>query len=234
MGTLQPGIDGPSVIDRAVDGTAGSAGTGLRSSAEAVSSGTHTPDDYRTRGSLLARISGRDEAGWAEFYALYAPLVVWLCQRKGIRDREFQQLVVQAVMSHFATTTWTYDADQGRFRNLLLTVAGLKIHEVERELRPLSSRRSAIDAVKLQKELGPARDDEVEALERFARVRAALTVLAKLPGSNPLHMQVFQLLLKGHALPEVALRSGLSIGNTNVIKHRMLQLLRQIIRRSDA
>ncbi len=220
-------------LPMAVNDTAGYPGPACGPSAEVVSSRAQATDGYRTRGSLLNRISSGDEAGWTEFYSLYAPMVIWLCQRKGIRDREFQHLVVQAVMSHFATTTWTYDADQGRFRNLLLTVAGLKIHEVERELRPLSSRRCAADAAERQTERGSLREKEAEeALDRLTRIRTGLSALAALPDSNPIHMRVFQLLLEGHELSEVALRNGLTIGNAYVIKHRMLQLLRQLIHRS--
>ncbi len=175
-------------------------------------------DRYRTRPTLLRRVKTGDEPGWAEFYAYYSPLIFWLCGRRGLVGDEARSLVVQAVMIHCARQDWDESADKGRFRNYILRVTELKIHEVRREMRevPLMSENSEAAASP-----ACASAEEKEALEH------ALDRLASDPEVNPAHLPILQSALAGLSVAETARQSGLSEANVKVIRHRLLQRLRK-------
>ncbi|MEN9359630.1 MAG: hypothetical protein RL095_1165 [Verrucomicrobiota bacterium] len=173
-------------------------------------------DRYRTRPTLLRRVKTGDEPGWAEFYAYYSPLIFWLCSRRGVTSEEARALVVQAVMIHCARQDWDESADKGRFRNYILRVSELKIHEVRREMRQITLLPE--DALTAPSD---ASTEEKESLEH------ALDALAADPEVNPAHLPILQSALAGLSVAETARQSGLSEANVKVIRHRLLHRLRK-------
>src|SRR5947209_958507 len=82
-----------------------------------------------TRASLLLRLRDpRDEAAWAEFIQLYAPLVYGFARRQGLQDADAADLsqdVLSAVAG--AVGRLEYDPGRGAFRNWLFTVVRRKL-----------------------------------------------------------------------------------------------------------
>ena len=193
----------------------------------ALGSAARVADPFRTRRTLLGRIAAGDDHGWKEFYALYSPLIRWHCRRRGVDTDEAQDLVVQAVMSHFAVAAWSYDDALGRFRNLVLRVAELKMHEVRRELahpRTIPFERQTDQRLALEED-----DLESDWMRRQTLLRQALEQLHAEAQATPRDLQVLALVLASRPLEEIVRLVGVTAGHARVIKHRMLTRLRQLL-----
>jgi RNA polymerase sigma factor (sigma-70 family) len=82
-----------------------------------------------TRASLLVRLRDpRDEAAWAQFVDLYAPLVYGYARKQGLQDADAADLS-QEVLSAVAGSVGRleYDPKRGAFRNWLFTVVRRKL-----------------------------------------------------------------------------------------------------------
>src|ERR1700757_513792 len=82
-----------------------------------------------TRASLLVRLRDPlDEAAWAEFVDLYAPLVYGYLRKQGLQDADaadLSQEVLGAVAG--AVGRLDYDPRRGAFRNWLFTIVRRKL-----------------------------------------------------------------------------------------------------------
>ena len=182
------------------------------------------PDPYQTRPSLLRRVKDRDESGWLFFYQQYRPLIIWLCARRSLNDASAVDLVIQAVMLHFAKLDWEYDSDRGRFRNLVLKVAEFKIREIRRD-----QQRQDLGVPFDEAHAPPVFDEDASAFEdeREAQLARALAALCEDPKIPAQQLGVLTRVLQGRPIDEIAAALELTPGNCHVIKHRMLQRLRQ-------
>src|SRR5215467_2829337 len=77
-----------------------------------------------TRPSLLVRIRDpQDREAWAEFVALYAPLVYGFATRHGLQDADAADLTQDVLRSVAgAAGRFRYEAQRGTFRGWLFTL----------------------------------------------------------------------------------------------------------------
>jgi RNA polymerase sigma factor (sigma-70 family) len=115
-----------------------------------------------TRGTLLVRIrDAQDGEAWADFTALYSPLIYGFARKYGLQDADAADLtqdVLQLVAAAFKGQQ--YDAGRGSFRPWLYTV-------VRNQVRKMLGRRKAHQQgaggteaqVRLEQHLSPERDE---------------------------------------------------------------------------
>ena len=79
----------------------------------------------RTRPSLLLRLRGeRDERAWAEFLALYEPLVLRLMRRRGLQESDARDTTQQVLLRiSGAIERYQPDGAEASFRRWLFRVA---------------------------------------------------------------------------------------------------------------
>lgn len=92
----------------------------------AVSHGTVSAEEYRTRGSLLMRLGGAEdterEFSWQEFYSIYAPVISGFARRAGCATSDVDDIVHDVMTGFFkAAERFEYDPKLGRFRGYLKT-----------------------------------------------------------------------------------------------------------------
>ena len=83
------------------------------------------PEMPRTRSSLLLRLQGeRDEQAWAEFLAIYEPLVVRLMRGRGLQESDARDTTQQVLLRiSGAIARYQPDGAEASFRRWLFRVA---------------------------------------------------------------------------------------------------------------
>jgi len=178
---------------------------------------------------LLRRVKDwREDAGWQEFYRLYAPGIAAHARRSGLTAEEAED-VVQATMIKVATylPRFEYDRTVCRFRTWLNQIVNQRILVIWHERR--RSRLPEAACVYLSElvagVVNPAADPQAQAeLEQrmlevcLARVRVDV---------KPRHWQIFEAnAIEGMDARTVAERFGTSAANVWVVHHRLIRRLR--------
>ncbi len=181
-----------------------------------------------TRVTLLERIRDpRDQQAWAEFVALYGPLLFRFARRRLPQDEDAAD-VTQEVLG--VVLGGTYQRPKGRFQKWLVTVLLNKI----RDFHAAQARRGEVSggpavAERLLEE--PSRGDEDEwdrERERHLFRVAAERVRAR---SNPVHWDAFaRTALQDQPGPAVARALKLSLTNVYAIKSRLMKELKDEVR----
>ncbi|WP_419189192.1 RNA polymerase sigma factor [Stieleria marina] len=76
--------------------------------------------DYTTRPSLLLRMrDARDQGAWAEFTAIYEPVIYRMIKRRGVQDADAREIIQEVLMSVVGAID-RFDVDgNGSFRGWL-------------------------------------------------------------------------------------------------------------------
>jgi RNA polymerase sigma-70 factor (ECF subfamily) len=184
-----------------------------------------------TRQSLVLRLRNPDdEAAWAEFLAIYEPVVYRLARRKGLQDadaRDLCQEVFRAVAG--AIERWDPDPAKGRFRAWLFRIARnllVNFFADQRRHPPGTGRTSVQDLLMAR----PANDaqSEVDFAAEFKRQAfrwAADQVKHEFTDST---WQAFwKTGVENRPVEVVARELGLSAGAVYIARSRVLARLRQ-------
>jgi RNA polymerase sigma-70 factor (ECF subfamily) len=177
-----------------------------------------------TRVTLVERLRDpKDQEAWAEFVALYGPLIFRFARRRLAQDEDAAD-VMQEVLG--AVLGGSYQRPRGRFQKWLVTVILNKI----RNFHAAQGRRCEVSgdawaAERLQEE--PSRGEEQEWDEERGRHllhSAAERVRAR---TNPLHWEVFtRAALHNEPGREVARALNLSPSNVYAIKSRLMRQIK--------
>jgi RNA polymerase sigma-70 factor (ECF subfamily) len=181
----------------------------------------------QTRLSLLVRIRDRGDAeAWADFVAVYAPLVYGLARRYGLQDAnaaDLSQDVLRAVVQ--AAPRFAYDPSRGSFRGWLFTVARNRIRR-----RALEEKREMPSAADLEAIEERAASPEHDAIwDREYQERLWQWAAEKIQGEfRATTWQAFwQTAVAGRSPQEVAAELGISPGAVYIARSRVLARLRE-------
>jgi RNA polymerase sigma-70 factor (ECF subfamily) len=184
-----------------------------------------------THPSLLARVRDHgDLAAWRQFEARYSPLVVGFCRSIGLQWADAED-ICQNVMLNLATALpgFTYQPQRGRFRSYLGSAVR---HAVIRHAARHKDRHATLDT----QAIDPAVAGPFEELwERQWTLHHCRQAMDTLQGTvEPRHLDVFQRLLDGQSIEQVALALDLRPDAIRKIKQRVRDRLREIIARQVA
>jgi RNA polymerase sigma factor (sigma-70 family) len=184
-----------------------------------------------TRYSLLVRIQDpRNHAAWAEFVAIYEPLVYRLARRRGLQDadaRDLCQDVFRAVAG--AAHRWTPDPERGTFRGWLFRIAkNLTVNSLRRQQR--HGRASGDSDVRRLLDIQPEFDGEEDELLDTEYRRNLFQIAAESierDFARTTWQAFWQTAVLSREVAPVAAELGMSTGAVYIARSRVLARLRQ-------
>jgi len=191
----------------------------------------------KTRASLLVRIRNpQDDQAWAEFVALYEPVVYRIARQRGFQDadaRELTQDVLVAVAS--AIERWEPDPARGRFRTWLFRIArNLSINLLASRRRHAQG-TGGTDFQALLEEQEAPRGEDSDLFDREYRRELFGRAVAQVRGQfREATWQAFWLTsVQGRDIGEVAEELGMSAGAVYIARSRVMARLREKVEQLD-
>lgn len=182
--------------------------------------------DSSTSATLLARVKASgDAAAWEEFTRRYTRLIWWFGKNAGLGPEDSEDLV-QEVLAEFAkqASTFEYNAQKGRFRGLLRTIAQRRAIDMLRRKRLPVETTDAFARL----ESPEAVEREWDALDASSMILCALERASR--EIEPITYQMFQLhVLEEWPVRRVAEFLGVSPDSIYAAKSRVLARLRRMI-----
>ncbi|OWY70025.1 hypothetical protein B7486_17110 [cyanobacterium TDX16] len=194
-------------------------------------------ESRETRASLLSRVRDpSDDAAWREFDETYRDLIVRYCRARGLQTADAED-VRQLVMIGLAKAlrSFEYQPQRGRFRHYLCRTIRNAI--TQNQARPKHAAKP-LDINELGLAAEPDSEDsdaiwEQEWMDHHYRM-AMKTIRESF---EPQSIQVFDGLLAGRAVDDVAREFGTTAQAVHKIKqrirNRMMELVEEQIRSED-
>jgi RNA polymerase sigma factor (sigma-70 family) len=202
------------------------------------------PDDQtlRTSWTLVARIKDpNDQTSWEAFDDLYRPLILGVAVKAGLRPDEAED-VVQETMASMCKHMQEFvpEAGRGSFRAWLLQMARWRIQDQFRKRLPGAAcgalPTGSTTTTPTVERLPNPREVDLEALcDEAWKARLRETALKELQLEvKAEHYQVFHLVaLEQKPIEDVARMVGRSRAHIYLIKHRVSNALKRIVKRLE-
>ncbi len=190
-------------------------------------------DSPATRQSLLVRLRNpRDEQAWAEFVAIYAPLIDRVARANGLQSADAADLA-QEVFRAVAGAIDRFDPDpaRGSFRSWLFRIArNLMVNLLAaRRIRPQATGDSDVQEM-LERVLAP---DGAETAFFDLEYRRRVFVWAADQVRGEFRQSTWQAFwltaVEGQAPRDAAQASGISVGAVYIARSRVMARLKSII-----
>lgn len=183
-----------------------------------------------TSATLLGRLrSGEGDSAWRDFDGRYGDVILRFCCRSGLQLSDAED-VRQLVMLRLSTAllTFEYSPERGRFRNYLGRIVK---NEIARKLgRPRASHERVMDLgeeVEAPSGLDGASDETWEREWMHYHLRLAMRRIRQTYELRS--VQIFERLLEGDSVRQIAASFGLSEQAVHKIKQRIRDKLKRII-----
>jgi RNA polymerase sigma factor (sigma-70 family) len=186
-------------------------------------------DSHATHPSLLLRLKDHgDDAAWREFEARYRDLVFRYGRRRGLQLSDAEDVMQDVLVSlASALRTFEYRPERGRFHAYLGRVVDRAVH---RHRHRLHGEPVPVDAEALARLHADGESPLDELWEQewiahhyrmaFAAVRGAI---------EPRSVQVFERLLAGEAIGEVARGLGMTSDAVHKVKQRVRARMEELV-----
>ena len=194
----------------------------------------------KTRASLIAGLSSQaSQEAWAEFDAVYRPLIIRVARAKGMQHSDAEDLA-QDVLARIEKAVDSFQSNgEGSFRRWLYQITrNLVINHLTRgpfsgNRGPVATGKSNVQQLLTQH---PARDDETSALfqleYRRARFRQAAEVVRE-RFSDSTWLCFWLTTSSNQSIKTVAKKLGKSNGAVRVARSRVLAAIREQIHDTD-
>ena len=187
--------------------------------------------DPVTRQSLLLRLrNSRDEQAWAEFMAIYEPVIYRMTRRRGMQDADARE-VVQEVLMSVTKAIDRFDVGQtGSFRGWLSRIT--RNATIDR-LRTVASGGETIGGSGVIRAIDEAVvndriEDEFERDRREQLFRWAAGQVRRRTGEVN-WMAFWKSSVDGRSIAEVATDLGIDEGAVYVARCRILKRIRELV-----
>lgn len=187
--------------------------------------------DPTTRPSLLVRLrNSRDDQAWAEFTAVYEPVIYRLTQRRGLQDADARE-VVQEVLMSVASAIDRFDAaTAGSFRGWLARITRNAAIDQFRRRSNLELTTGASDIQEKLDDLSASQkfQNEFESERREQLFRWAASEVRRKTGESN-WIAFWRTAVEGRSVVEVATELGITEGSVYVAKCRILKRIRELV-----
>tara|TARA_R110002049_G_scaffold2750_2_gene21678 strand:+ start:543699 stop:544319 length:621 start_codon:yes stop_codon:yes gene_type:complete len=187
------------------------------------------PEFPQTSHSLIARVKDLSDApSWAEFLAIYQPVVFRMARRRGLQDADAMDVSQQIFLS-IANSIDGWEADESRppFRAWLTTVARNAITKsLTRRPRDVATGTSSVDQLlSALPDDGWTRDE----LAKETRREVVHCVSKKIRNefSESVWQSFYRTAIQGEAIADVAQSLGCSTGSIYVARFRVIARLKE-------
>lgn len=179
--------------------------------------------DWATRPSLLIRIRDpRDAESWAEFVAVYQPLILYFARERGLQEADAADVAQDALVQvASAIRRFQYQPERGRFRDWLGTLVR---HRVYRFLRR-EAKRGVADGEGLE-ELPADGSNGAWSEAIDAHILRAALERARPHFEESTWAAFYRTWYEQEPASTVALKLGLPISSVYLAKSRVLKRLR--------
>ncbi|MCI0378069.1 MAG: sigma-70 family RNA polymerase sigma factor [Gemmataceae bacterium] len=195
-------------------------------------------DSHPTRPSLLARLCDhRDDESWAQFVAIYGPLVYGFARKQGLQDADAADLTQEALRQVARSMRgFSYDPARGTFRGWLFTVVRHLLTKFGKRLHAPGQGTGDTEALHRLEQIADSAE-EMSALwdaehERQLYAWAADQVRREVQDST---WQAFHATaVLGQAPAQVAQNLGMTLAAVYLAKNRVMVRLKARVRELDA
>jgi RNA polymerase sigma-70 factor (ECF subfamily) len=195
-----------------------------------------------TRRSLLVRIKDpNDSASWQEFFHTYSSLICSVAMKAGLSEAEAQDVLQETMIAlSKKIASFEYDPGKGKFKGWLRRLTDWRIADQfrkrQRDLDKSGRSATSTRRTSLVARIPDPRGCDLEAIwdqewKQNLFERAVERVKACV---NAKQFQIFDLYVRKQWPPKkVAEMLDIKIGQVFVAKHRMMELIREEIKRLE-
>lgn len=178
-----------------------------------------------TRATLLQRLKADGssrEIAWAEFVALYGPIIARFARARGVRPEDVEEVVQDVVAGFFAAQPkFVYDPARGRFRAYLMACVS---NAVRTQLRRASGAASAMP--ERAECASTVSDPDWDAAWKSSALDSALARLRERYSDNTTFQAFEAVVIRGQTPEVVADALGISRDSVYQARTRLLAKLR--------